>query len=213
MSSLFKEIQERNTQEPLMDFADVMFSSEKPQTITQAGLDADAEKLRLNFDGTKLRLMAGDKELESWNAVSGKNGYQSPEFQNLKNTGPIPEGNYDVRQDNYSKMGFGSDALGTYYPKVRRNLPNIVKEYLPSKFGSWSGGSRAWGTQKIGLVPTEETDTLGRDNFFIHGGAVPGSAGCVDLTQDNDSFMELFRLIGRDLPLEVIYEKTPRTQQ
>ena len=105
MSSLIKEIQERQAQDPLMDFTEVMFGGERPQTITQAGLDADAERLRLNFNGKKLRLMAGDKELESWNAVSGKDGYQSPEYQNLKNTGPIPEGNYDVRQDNYSKMG------------------------------------------------------------------------------------------------------------
>lgn len=214
MSSLFNEKREWENQEPLMDFADTMFGEfDSPKTITQEGLDADSRRARLNFNGKKMRLMIGDREIESWNAVSGKDGYQSPEFQYLKNTGPIPEGNYAVRQDKYSKMGLGSDLIGTYYPKIRRNLPNVVKEYLPQKIGSWSGGSRAWGTQKIGLVPSEETDTFGRDNFFIHGGSVPGSAGCIDLTHDNDSFMALFRLFCEDLPLEVIYEKTPETRQ
>ena len=34
-----------------------------------------------------------------------------------------------------------------------------------------------------------------------------GAAKRVDLTQDSFSFMELFRLIGRNLPLEVIYKR------
>lgn len=86
MSSLFNEKREWENQEPLMDFADTMFGEfDSPKTITQEGLDADSRRARLNFNGKKMRLMIGDREIESWNAVSGKDGYQSPEFQYLKN--------------------------------------------------------------------------------------------------------------------------------
>ena len=195
-------LEKKNIENPLMDFVEVMF--ENPETITQAGIDSDAENLRLKFDGSQLSLMHGDEELLRWKGVSGKKGYQSSEFQHLKKKGPLPEGRYDVRQDEYSKMGFGSDFLGTYYPVIRRHL---LPDSAPKKVGSWSGGAKSWGTQKIGLVPTGQQNMYGRSNFFIHGGLEPGSAGCIDLTSDNDSFMGLFLTLGKDLPLDVIYEK------
>ena len=50
------------------------------------------------FDGKKFTLYENDKPIMSWDAVSGKDGYRSPEYQNLKDTGPIPEGTYVARQ-------------------------------------------------------------------------------------------------------------------
>lgn len=190
MGSLFYNSKER--QNPLMDFAEILFG-ETPQTITQAGIDDDAERFRLKFDGSKLRLLQGDKELMNWNGVSGRPGYQNPIFQNLENKGPIPEGNYDVRKDNHQEIGYWDTFLG---------LPGL----LGVNAGKWPKAQFAWGTDRIWLKPDQNTNTHGRKNFSIHGGITPGSAGCIDLTWDNDDFMKTFLTIEKDMPLEVNYK-------
>ncbi|MFI3290785.1 MAG: hypothetical protein R3Y46_02785 [Opitutales bacterium] len=59
--------------------------------------------------------------------------------------------------------------------------------------------------KKISITAADETDTLGRDGFNIHGGDDPGSAGCIDLTKYNDTFMQIFRATKKDLKLKVQY--------
>lgn len=193
MSSLLKDLQEYNTQDPLMDFTDVMFGNDNPQTITQAGLDADAEKLRLNFDGTKLRLMRGDDELDWWPAVSGRRGYWGKEYQNVRNAGPLPEGNYTVSQSNFQN-------------RLDEPLYKRALSYFPfKKFTKYPFGEVKWGNSRIALVPSKDTETFGRNGFFIHGGNRHESAGCIDTARYNDDFMKTFLMFGEDLPLEVSY--------
>ena len=50
--------------------------------------------------------------------------------------------------------------------------------------GKWSGSEYLWGNSRVWLEPSKETNTYGRDDFSIHGGWVPGSAGCVDITSN-----------------------------
>jgi hypothetical protein len=38
-----------------------------------------------------------------------------------------------------------------------------------------------WGDFRIRLHPRIQTKTFGRNNFFLHGGGIPGSAGCIDV--------------------------------
>ena len=159
MSSLLDRMKADNSN-PLMDFWQEAYGV--PQSIAQAGVEDNKDKLWLRFDGKKLHLMKGENSLLEWNGVSGKNGYQSSEYQNLKNKGPLPEGTYEVRQDQYHKMGFLSDFIGTKYPQIRRNMPDFIKAYMPAKVGSWSGGEKAWGTQKIALIPNRQNEMYGR---------------------------------------------------
>jgi hypothetical protein len=44
------------------------------------------------------------------------------------------------------------------------------------------------------------TETHGRGGFFIHGGSVAGSAGCIDLTADINRFMTRLREPLRNAP-------------
>jgi hypothetical protein len=69
--------------------------------------------------------------------------------------------------------------------------------------GHWPSGSVAWGDYRIWLEPMPGTDTLGRGGFSIHGGASFGSAGCVDLAGGMNSFAAQYRLLDRDLVLQV----------
>ena len=38
-----------------------------------------------------------------------------------------------------------------------------------------------WGNYRVPLNPAPETETHGRNNFFLHGGDTPGSLGCIDV--------------------------------
>jgi hypothetical protein len=46
---------------------------------------------------------------------------------------------------------------------------------------------------------------FGRNNAYIHGGSVPGSIGCIDLTKNNYYFHSKFLQHGKVLPLNVGY--------
>ena len=63
----------------------------------------------------------------------------------------------------------------------------------------------SWGNSRVWLEPSKETNTYGRDNFSIHGGMWPGSAGCIDMTSNIKNFVALFEFVGKDLIVEVKY--------
>lgn len=67
--------------------------------------------------------------------------------------GPIPPGDYVV--------GKPDD-------------PGMAWDVLRSTTGDW-------GDWRAPLVPRANTQTFGRSNFFIHGGSIAGSAGCIDV--------------------------------
>ena len=145
------------------------------------------------FDGKKFTLYENDKPIMSWDAVSGKDEYRSPEYQNLKDTGPIPEGTYVARQSELQRMSYTDWIIG---------WARLLSEDLG---GKWPGSEYSWGNSRVWLEPSKETDTYGRDDFSIHGGWVPGSAGCIDLISNIDNFVALFDYIGNDLIIKVEY--------
>ena len=142
------------------------------------------------FDGKKFTLYENDKPIMSWDAVSGKDGYRSSEYQNLKDTGPIPEGAYVARQ---SELQFYKDI--TWDNRLRSAVG----------FGTWRGGTDSWGESRVWLEPSKETNTYGRGGFSVHGGVEPGSAGCIDLTNRIDEFTQWFEKNGHDLIINVKY--------
>ena len=139
------------------------------------------------FDGKKFTLYENDKPIISWNAVSGKDGYRSPEYQNLKDTGPIPEGTYVARQSELQHITPYGIIAGV------------------ANAGTWPGSLYSWGSSRVKLESSQQTNTYGRGGFYIHGGWVPGSAGCIDLTSNMDNFVALFDYIGNDLIIKVEY--------
>jgi len=119
---------------------------------------------KLIFDGENLLAYdpsTGDV-LEEWSAVSG-NPESTPDDLTEVNFGPIPEGGYTIDPDNSNRHRFW-------------------------KIG-W-GSTDAWGNIRTLIEPNDDTKFYDRDpgSFNIHGGNNPGSAGCVDLTDDNEDF-------------------------
>ena len=126
----------------------------------------------------------------SWDAVSGAKDYQSPKYQSVKDKGTIPEGTYVARQ---SELQFYKDI--TWGNRLRSAVG----------FGTWRGGTDSWGESRVWLEPSKETNTYGRSGFSAHGGAEPGSAGCIDLTHHIDEFTQWFEKNGHDLIINVKY--------
>ena len=62
-----------------------------------------------------------------------------------------------------------------------------------------------WTKHQIWLEPAKETNTYRRDNFSIHGGWWPGSAGCIDLTENMADFTQWLKKHGQDLIVKVSY--------
>ena len=147
-------------------------------------------KAHLTFNGTRLCWVGAPHNGKCWNGVSGVKGFQNKEFQGAKDQGPIPEGRWRVRQDRYQKFD---------------DIP--LRKQLEALFGrgTWPGGTDSWGRNRIWIEPLPGTQTLGRRDFSIHGGADPGSAGCVDLTHQMPEFTKHFRDYGADMDLVIRY--------
>ena len=142
------------------------------------------------FDGKKFTLYENDKAIMSLDAVSGTKGYQSPKYQSIKDKGTIPEGTYVARR---SELQFYKDI--TWDNRLRSAVG----------FGTWRGGTDSWGESRVWLEPSKETNTYDRSGFSVHGGAEPGSAGCIDLTHHIDEFTQWFEKNGHDLIINVKY--------
>ena len=145
------------------------------------------------FNGKTLTLYVDDKPVRSWDAVSGRPGYQSPEYQNRKSTGPIPAGTYVARQEQLQFMDLRGMIVGT--------AVIINKDWS----GKWPGSYYSWGNSRVWLEPSKETNTYGRDRFSIHGGMWPGSAGCIDMTGQIGQFTNWLKSTGKDLLVYIKY--------
>jgi hypothetical protein len=137
----------------------------------------------LRFDGAELTLRENGEPIVSWPAVSGRPGTQGPEHQSYRDHGPLPQGGYRAKMSELQRY----EDLDTW-DRIKNNLGG----------GPWRGGKRSWGNYRVWLAPDASTRTFGRDNFSIHGGSTPGSAGCIDLTSEMDDFTDLMQALGQD---------------
>ncbi|OCR07500.1 hypothetical protein BA184_09155, partial [Helicobacter pullorum] len=156
--------------------------------------------ISLHFNGKLLTIIVNkdDKEIEriSFQAVSGRPQKKSnnkhyftyeKERQMLKSEGPIPEGEYYITplSENIDDGVQYWNQIG-YWQRLKSNLGG----------GQWRGGTSAWGTIRIPIQPKTKTltnaqeQTITRGDFFIHGGAEAGSAGCIDLLDKNELFFD-----------------------
>ena len=141
----------------------------------------DSEKLFLLFNGRYL--MSSDGEL-LLNAVAGQpietrikenpiSATQTQEItsfvfdysferQGQQNLGGLPQGVYSIRCQETGSLVKG----------------NIKKHFI---------GTISWGHFHWKLIPDKLTDMRGRktDSFTIHGGNIPTSGGCIDLTGED----------------------------
>lgn len=146
----------------------------------------------LEFDGRELRHMRNGVATDKWKAVSGRKDFQGYKYQDKVYKGPIPEGEWIGKQSQHQRI---QDI--TSWDRIRSSVG----------FGTWGGLENSWGEDRVWLEPEEKTNVFKRSGFSIHGGAVPGSAGCIDLTNEMPDFIEKFKKINKDLKLKVCYPR------
>jgi hypothetical protein len=159
----------------------------------------------LTFNGEKLtyhtqeKLEDGNLKLNSklFEAVSGRMQSDekfdySKEAQATPFSGPIPEGDYSI---NPSGIQWWTDQSF-----ITRTEALIGK-------GTWPGGLISWGVARTWISPQEISVTkpstgqsVIRNNFSLHGGISPGSAGCIDLT---DKDLPFFRMLEKSKETEI----------
>ena len=133
----------------------------------------------LHFDGKKVSLYNDKGELlGEYDATSGRNGETD---QALKNQGPIPEGNYTI------------------------NPSEIQQRSVLSRVASLFGVRADWGKYLVPLHPVDGTDTFGRSGFYLHGGILPGSAGCIDVGGGDSGLFSQIQGHSRPINVEVHY--------
>jgi hypothetical protein len=137
----------------------------------------------LRFDGAKLTLQENGRPIKSWPAVSGRPGTQGQQHQIWMGHGPLPHGDYAISVDEIQQIENWEDVIG------RLDFAGIT---------NWRGGRPSWGNYRAWLTPKPGTQTYGRGGFAIHGGSDPGSAGCIDLTDEMDEFVDMMRALGHN---------------
>jgi hypothetical protein len=155
------------------------------------------------------------------NLVNGRGwtGKDSKELQKLKGFGPIPEGTYIVpapgrmlesvpKKFQKDPSLFNNIYYMMQYSRTKMNTGDKKAEIGKSIAHGWNPGkeqsvwqSVAWGNHRIALGNNAKikgkkisnlAQVFGRGGFYIHGGTVPGSSGCIDLGEDMDKFAEFW---------------------
>ena len=165
-----------------------------PDREPAGGLEDDAPSdVRLEYDGRFLTLRNADAERVDRNGsqVASVRPDESGDFdlsasrQAQPGVGPTPEGEDHGHSDEVQQIGL-IDRLG---------------------FRNWQGGTASWGEERVWgwpgashtgpddlhaeavQAPIPGTDqTVSKDGFSIHGGDLPGTAGCIDLTTNDAAF-------------------------
>lgn len=120
--------------------------------------------------------------------------YSNSNQQN-KGKGPIPEGSYSIDP---SKVQSFQD----------QSITSFLKGFAGG--GSFPGGTNSWGNERVWINVEGSTNVYGRSGFTIHGGAVYGSAGCIDLGPNSSIFFKALMKLNlegiRNIPLNVKYK-------
>lgn len=157
------------------------------------GLITDNEEkyeiiMTFNISLGKLTVVTPDKTFEA-KATSGRGKYlnnPSLESQQAKNEGVLPVGEYLIKPSDLSDPNLVIDFI--------RNLPIVGAD---------------WGDWRIRLHH-KEGKQFNRDNFFLHGGNILGSAGCVDIgggilgNKTTNKVKEIIKSSKKDILFKVI---------
>ncbi|HEX6037620.1 RHS repeat-associated core domain-containing protein [Longimicrobium sp.] len=142
------------------------------------GLRADT----LKFNGTQLTLVGDDGKVKGqWAATSGRAGATAGD-QDVSDFGPIPEGTYMVDPADI----FNEQGLDKAIFRLRTHFAD-------------------WGDYRTPLTRISGTAGVQRSRFWLHGGSIPGSAGCIDVGRNDAAVFGAIQGHAGNIPLIVQY--------
>jgi Domain of unknown function (DUF4157)/Protein of unknown function (DUF2778) len=104
----------------------------------------------------------------------------NPRYVGIKDNGPIPEGEYRF---------FATEM--TTFSLAEQAQMLLGGNYVDPRGVSLHGGD--WGAGRVGLSPVRVLpskfcgNSAARSGFFLHGGIMPGSSGCIDVGDETFS--------------------------
>jgi len=150
----------------------------------QTGNEVDGFKVhKQSFDAVSGQ---GSDPTNYWNVT--KIFDYSRTQQKIPDVGPIPEGLYSIRKSDYSS---GTNESGT---QSWKDIAWYQKSVSIIGFGLWPGGTNSWGDYrwKLQFENASLAEEADRRNFYLHGGSLWGSRGCIDCGMNINTFYRSF---------------------
>lgn len=195
----------------------------KCETGTDEVLNPNAS---LSFDGDKLFWIVNGKPIKTWDAVSGLTWKNTPPkdwgemlkkyttnrevWAKDKNAGPLPEGQYSVgpletRSGDMEEIG----SLEAFWYKLTGQVSDKDSDRQFCKNTILSRIS--WGNYRAPITPSGSQKMYNRGDFYVHGGSLKGSHGCIDLTDDMEDFAKFMGIWSsatgkKKIPMTVKYK-------
>jgi hypothetical protein len=193
-------------------------------SATTASKSTAYSSIRMQYDGRQLHVFGGGTEIFAFSANSGnpvrisaedaaKCGadqvldtyMDDPRFVGIHDRGPIPEGQYSLSPPSIERWGFGAQ-MGLLTHNVLGTAPPAV-----THLGDWGKGRVP--LAKLGPVREGPCGDKGGANtrfgFFLHGGLLAGSAGCIDIDGDFDRLADWLAGDRRTVVVTVKYSEKP----
>lgn len=127
-------------------------------------------------------------DVRSCGGSPGDSYLNNPRYVGISDNGPIPEGVYQFRATEMTTFSF----LERYQMMLGGSYTDPFGRSLHG--GDWGSGRVA--LRKISVLPGPRGcgNTATRLGFYLHGGIMPGSSGCIDI--GNDGFDRLVSLLA-----------------
>lgn len=222
-STAVKDVAKKAVKDKKTSTSDAAKTTAKCETGTEKVLIPGASLL---FDGDELIWMADGKKIKSWDAESGLTFFNTPpgdydklvnrfiqnreEWAKQKNAGPLPEGQYNVGP--LETRSGTPEEIGFWETLWLKAIGNVEADTEANKqFCKNTNISRiSWGNYRLAITPTGNQPMYQRGSFYVHGGSMPGSHGCIDLTSEMDDFAKFFGVWSaangkKTIPLTVRY--------
>jgi hypothetical protein len=126
-------------------------------------------------------------------------------YVGVKDHGPIPEGRYRLRAPGIMRFDLGEQV-------------DLLKAKIGGKknitIRGTSVGTGDWGSGRVFLDPIRPLaegpcgSTAEREEFFLHGGILAGSAGCIDILGEFATLAEFLKGYTRPIIVSVKYENS-----
>jgi hypothetical protein len=195
--------------------------------VSKPGTKSSAyTSIRMQYDGRQLHVYGGSAEVFAFDANSGnpvrisaedaaKCGadqvvdtyMDDPRFVGIHDRGPIPEGQYSLSPPAMERWSFGAQ-MGLLTHNVFGTAPASV-----THLGDWGKGRVP--LSKLGPVREGPCGDKGGANtrfgFYLHGGLLAGSAGCIDIDGDFDKLADFLAGDRRTVIVTVKYTQPPRS--
>jgi hypothetical protein len=177
-------------------------------------------RIHMRFNGSELIVYGDGTELFRYGGSSGRpieiseeharecggdprvDTYMSPRFAGIRNQGPIPEGTF-----RFSPPAIQEFSTGEQWSLLWGGITGHERVTVQGQ-GMHAGD---WGAGRVALRPVRILDApcgnpRARSAFFLHGGLLAGSSGCIDIGTSFDELAEFLDGYSRPIDVEVRYE-------